>query len=274
MSLTVNTNTASLNAQKSLGRTQDALASTIQRLSTGYRINSAKDDSAGLAIAAGLSLQIRGLTQGTRNGNDGVSMIQTAQGGLNQSLSLLQRMHELATQASSATYSTSDLTNLDNEYQSLKGEIDQVAATVNFNAIFLMDGSQTSVDIQVGSNNTVNDRLTLALVDATSTTLGVAGDVLSTANARLEMDSLSLAITTVTTGLSSLGASQTNLEAAVTGNVDLVTNLEAARSRIEDTDFAEESAKLVKLQILQQSGAAMLSQANNSSQIVTKLLNN
>ncbi len=272
MALTVNTNIASLQAQKSLGKTQEALAGTIQRLSTGYRINSAKDDSAGLAIAAGLTLQIRGLSQGSRNGNDGISMIQTAEGGLNQTLSLLTRMRELATQASSGTYSSSDSTNLNNEYQSLLSNIDQVAATVNFNGINLMDGSQTTVNVQVGSNNTANDRLSLALVDAQSVTLGVSGDVLSTSNAQAEMDALSAAITTVTTGLSSLGASQTNLEAAVAGNHDLVTNLQAARSRIQDTDFAEESANLSKLQILQQSGAAMLSQANATAQVVMKLL--
>ncbi len=272
MTLTVNTNIASLQAQQSIGITQDSLANTIQRLSTGYRINSAKDDAAGLAIAAGLSLQIRGLTQGARNGNDGISMIQTAEGGLNQTLSLLQRMHELATQASSGTYSSSDLTNLNNEYASLQTEIDEVAATVNFNGINVMDGSTTTVSVQVGSNNTTNDRLSLGLIEATSTTLGVTGDVLTSADAQTEMDALSLAITTVTTGLSSLGASQTNLEEAVAGDIDLVTNLQAARSRIQDTDFAEESANLSKLQILQQSGAAMLSQANATAQVVLKLL--
>ncbi len=271
MSITINTNVSSLQAQKSLGRTQDELASTINRLSTGRRINTAKDDAAGMAIAEGMSAQIRGLKQGARNGNDAISMIQTAEGGMNQTLGLLQRMRELATQASSGTYATADLANLDNEYQSLLTEIDRVASTVNFNGTGLMSSAQT-VSVQVGSNNTANDRLGISLIDATSATLGITSDVTTNANAQAAMTLLTTAITTITTGLAGLGASQSKLEAAVAGNVDRATNLDSARSRIVDTDFAEESAKLAQLQILQQSGAAMLSQANSSGQVVLKLL--
>ncbi|MGQ3891076.1 flagellin N-terminal helical domain-containing protein [Legionella sp. CNM-4043-24] len=271
MAITINTNTSSLMAQQSLGRTQDQLAQATNRLSTGRRINQAKDDAAGNAIAAGMTAQIRAVRQGGRNGNDGISLIQTAEGGLNQTLSLLQRMRELASQASTGTYTTSDLANLDTEYQSLMTEIDRVAATLDFNGTFLMNAA-TTISVQVGSNNTANDRIDIALIDSTSATLAVTGDVTSNANAQAALDLLDDAITTVTTGLAGLGASHSKIEAAVNGNLDRVVNLEASRSRIMDADFAEESAKLAQLQILQQSGAAMLSQANSSGQIVLKLL--
>ena len=271
MSITINTNVSSLQTQKTLGRTQDALATTINRLSTGHRLNSAKDDAAGMAIAEGMTSEIRALKQGGRNGNDGVSLIQTAEGGLNQTLGLLQRMRELATQASSGTYASADLTNLNTEYQSLMTEVDRVSNTVDFNGSELLNSSQT-ISVQVGSNNTNNDRLSITLINASSSALGIGGDVNNNSDAQAAMAVLSTAITTITTGLAGLGASQTNLEEAVGGNADRVTNLESARSRIVDTDFADESANLSKLQILQQSGAAMLSQANSSGQVVLKLL--
>lgn len=271
MTITINTNTSSLMAQQSLGRTQDQLSQAINRLSTGHRINTAKDDAAGLAIAEGMTAQIRGVRQGGRNGNDGISLIQTAEGGLNQTLSLLQRMRELASQASTGTYATPDLANLDNEYQLLMAEIDRVAATMDFNGTMLMNAA-TTISVQVGANNTTNDRIDITLVDATSATLAITGDITSNANAQAALDLLDDARTTITTGLAGLGASHSKIEAAVNGNLDRVINLEASRSRIMDTDFAEESAKLAQLQILQQSGAAMLSQANSSSQIALKLL--
>ncbi len=271
MALTINTNTTSLLAQQNLSRTQDHLARTINRLSSGLRINNAKDDAAGLAIAQGMSAQSRGLKQGARNGNDGISLIQTAEGGLNQTLNVLQRMRELASQASSGTYAISDLANIDTEFQSLIAEVDRVASTVDFNGTKLMNAA-SSIAVQVGSNNTSNDRLNISLIDARSATLGIAGDTTSNANAQSALDALDAGIKLVTTALASLGASHSKIEAAVSGNSDRVTNLESARSRIMDTDFAEESANLSKLQILQQSGAAMLAQANSSGQVVLKLL--
>jgi len=271
MAITINTNVSSLMAQQTLGRTQDALSQSINRLSTGRRINMAKDDAAGNAIAAGMTAQVRGIRQGGRNGNDGISLIQTAEGGLNQTLSLLQRMRELASQAATETYATPDLANIDTEYQQLLTEIDRVAATIDFNGTMLMNAANT-ISVQVGANNTADDRIDIELIDVTSATLAVTGDVTSNANAQAALDLLDDALTLVTTGLAGLGASHSKIEAAVLGNQDRVTNLEAARSRIMDADFAEESAKLAQLQILQQSGAAMLSQANSSGQIVLKLL--
>jgi flagellin len=271
MSITINTNVSSLMAQQSLSKTQDSLNQAINRLSTGRRINTAKDDAAGLAIAEGMTSQVRGIRQGIHNGNDGISLIQTAEGGLNQTLSLLQRMRELSTQASTGTYTTTDLANLDTEFQSLLTEIDRVAQTVDFNGTILLN-TATSIAIQIGPNNTANDRISITLIDATSATLGVTGDLTSQANAQTALGLLDTAINTVTTGLANLGASHSKIEAAVNGNEDRVTNLEAARSRITDADFAEESAKLAQLQILQQSGAAMLTQANSTGQVVLKLL--
>lgn len=271
MSLTINTNVSSLIAQQSLNKTQDSLAQSINRLSTGQRINTAKDDAAGMAIAEGMNSQIRGTKQGARNGNDGISLIQTAEGSYNSTLNLLQRMRELATQASSGTYSTTNLANLDTEYQSLMTEIDRVANTANFNGTLLLATAST-IDVQVGANNTANDRITISLVAATTSALTLTGDLLSNSSAQGAITLLDTAITSVTTALAGLGAVHSKIESAVNGDMDQVTNLQASRSRIIDTDFAEESANLAKFQILQQSGAAMLSQANSAAQIVLKLL--
>lgn len=271
MSLTINTNVSSLTAQQSLNKTQESLAQSINRLSTGQRINTAKDDAAGLAIAEGMNSQIRGTKQGARNGNDGISLIQTAEGSYNSTLNLLQRMRELATQASSGTYSTTNLANLNTEYQSLMTEIDRVANTANFNGTLLLAAAST-IDVQVGANNTANDRISISLVAATTAALSLTSDLLTNTGAQAAITLLDTAVTSVTTALAGLGAVHSKIEAAVNGDLDQVTNLQASRSRIIDTDFAEESANLAKFQILQQSGAAMLSQANSAAQIVLKLL--
>jgi flagellin len=271
MSLTINTNITSLLAQQSLSKSSDSLAQTINRLSTGKRINTAKDDAAGLAISEGMASQIRGTRQGARNGNDGISLIQAAESGLNSTLNLMQRMRELAVQASSGTYATADLANMNTEYQSLVTEIDRVANTVDFNGTPLLSAAST-IAVQVGPNNSTNDQISISLIAATTTALSLTSDLTNNTDAKAALALLDTAITTVTTGLAGLGASHSKIEAAVSANVDQVTFLEAAKSRIVDTDFAEESANLAKYQILQQSGAAMLAQANSTGQIVMKLL--
>lgn len=271
MGLTVNTNMSSMIAQKSLNQAQNQLSTTLNRLATGLRVNSAKDDAAGLAISEGMNSRIRGLNQAARNGNDGISLIQTAESGMNQVLSLGQRMRELAVQASTGTYQPSDLTNLDTEFQSLKDEVDRIVSVTDFNGQSVLGGG--TVSIQVGSQNTANDRLTVTLTDSDTTALAInASDITSNANAQSAITSLDTAITTITTGLAQLGANQSNLEAAVSANEDRVMTLNGARSRIVDTDFAAESANLAKFQILTQTGAAMLSQANSSGQIVLGLI--
>ncbi|KGP63714.1 hypothetical protein EP47_04950 [Legionella norrlandica] len=271
MAITVNTNMSSMIAQKSLNQVQNKLSTTLNRLATGLRVNSAKDDAAGLAIAEGMTARIRGLNQAARNGNDGISLIQTAESGMNQVLSLLQRMRELGVQASTGTYQTSDLANLDTEFQSLKNEIDRVANVTDFNGQAVLNGG--TVSIQIGSQNTANDRLTITLTDSDSTALAInADDITSNANAQTAITNLDTAITSITTGLAQLGANQSNLESAVSADEDRVMKIESARSRIMDTDFAAESSNLAKYQILQQTGAAMLSQANSSGQIVLGLI--
>ncbi|QDP73456.1 flagellin FliC [Legionella israelensis] len=271
MALTLNTNVSALIAQKNMNSTQDKLAQTLNRLSSGLRVNNAKDDAAGLAIAEGMSARIRALRQGERNGNDGISLIQTAESGMNQILDLMQRMRELASQASSGTYGASDVANLNTEFSALLSEINRITNTSDFNSIQLLDGTTPTVDIQIGSQNTADDTVTITLTATDATTLAI--DTLDlTADAGAALDALDTAIGTVTTGLAQLGADHSNLEAAVRSNVDRYTRLESARSQIMDTDYAAESSNLAQYQVMQQAGAAMLSQANASGQIVLSLL--
>lgn len=271
MSLTVNTNIGALIAQQYLAGNQSKLSQALTRLSSGLRVNSAKDDPAGLAIAQSMTSTISALKQGSRNGNDGVSLIQTANGAMNQVVNILQRMREIATQAANGPYSSSDLTNLDTEYQSLLGELTRTQATTEFNGINLL--SAGTLSIQIGENNTSNDAITITLTATDTTTLGVAGgDVLSQAHAKTAMGALGTAIGDITTGLASLGAAQSNLEKAISTNDVRRTNLEAARSRIMEADFAEESSNLASAQILNQANVAMLSQANSMPQLVLQLL--
>lgn len=271
MAITVNTNMSALLAQQSLNQVQDNLSTTLNRLTTGLRVNHAKDDAAGLAIAENMSARIRGLAQGARNANDGISLVQTAESGLNQVLTALQRMRELAVQGSTGTYQASDLANLDNEFQNLKNEIDRTVNVTDFNGLFVLQGG--TISVQVGSQNSANDRLSISLTKSDTTTLGFNGDDVTTnATAQTALTDIDTALTTVTTGLAQLGAGQANLEAAVAADNDLGTQLQGAYSRIMDTDFASESSNLAKFQILQQSGAAMLSQANTSGQIVLRLI--
>lgn len=271
MGITVNTNVGSLVAQGYLSSNQTKLSKTLQRLSSGLRVNDAKDDPAGLAIAENMQESIRALKQGSRNGNDGVSLLQTAQGAMSQTLNLLQRMREIASQAASGTYSSTDLGNLDTEFQNLLTEVDRVQSVSTFNGIALLDGG--SLDIQIGEANTTNDRISLTLTTTDSTTLAInTADVTNSTNAQSALDSLDGAIQDITTGLADLGAAQSNLEAAINANDIRATNLDTARSRIMDADYAEESANLAKYMIMNQSNVAMLSQANAAPQLVLKLL--
>lgn len=271
MSLVVNTNIGALVAQASLANNQSKLGQALNRLSSGLRVNDAKDDPAGLAIAATMEKTIRSLTQGSRNGNDGISLVQTASGAMSQVLNILQRMREIASQGSTGTYSSSDLANLNTEYSSLLGEIDRVQATTSFNGINLLTAG--SVSIQVGDGNTSNDRISITLTATSATSLAINGGSVSTqSNAQTALGKLDTAISTVTTGMASLGAAQSNLEKAVTTNDVRGTNLQAAKSRIMDADFASESANLATFSVLSQSAVAMLAQANQMPQLVMQLL--
>lgn len=273
MALVVNTNINALTAQEYLSKNQAGLSSALNHLSSGLRVLGAQDDAAGLAIANTMEESIRGLKQGSRNANDAISLTQTAQSAMQSVLSNLQRMRELATQASTGTYSSGNLTNLNAEYSKLLSEIDRVTNVTTFNGISLLANSTGSLSIQVGATNTSNDRITVSLTKTDSTTLGInSSSVTSASNAQGALDSLDTAIQTVTTGLANLGANESNLQAAISSNNSRVTNLQAAQSRIMDADMAEESGKLAKYNILNQTGIAMLAQANSSPNMVLQLL--
>lgn len=273
MALTVNTNVSSLFTQQYLADNQMKLSSTLQRLSSGNRINNASDDPAGLAIAETMKADINGLNQGSRNGQDGISLVQTAQGSMQVILSDLQTMNQLAVQAANGTNGSGDLANLDAQYQALLGEIARVSAQTNFNGVNILQGG--SISIQIGNGNGANDQISISLVDMSSgsTGLNVTGtDITTGTNALTAIGSLSAAIQTITTGLATIGAGASNLQAAIQSNNSYSTNLSAARSAIMDTDYAAESANMAKYTILTQSDVAMLSQANSMPQLVLKLL--
>lgn len=271
MGITVNTNVGSLLAQSYLSSNQNKLSQTLNRLSSGLRITEAKDDPAGLAIAESMRSTISGLNQGSRNANDGVSLLQTAQGAMTQTMELLQQMRTLASQASSGTYGSGDLANINTTFTALRGEVDRIQATSTFNGIALLDGG--SISIQVGANNTSNDRISVTLAETDTTTLGINASTVDTnSNAQSALDAVNDAIDTLTGNLASLGATQANLEAAVNSNDSFATNLSAARSRITDADYAAESANLAKYMIMSQANVAMLSQANSIPQMALKLL--
>ena len=246
------------------------MQTSLQRLSSGLRINSAKDDAAGLAISERLTAQIRGLGQAMRNANDGISMLQTAEGAMDEIGNMLQRMRELAVQSANDTLSSSDRTSLNTEYTELKNEITRVANATEFNNTSLLN-STSSITLQVGHENNANNQITVTLSDL-STLSGTVGDVSSKANAQSAMGTLDTAIDTVTTARGKLGAVQNRLESTVRNLANVMENQSAARSRVRDADFAAETANLTRTQILQQAGTAMLAQANALPQNALSLL--
>lgn len=274
MSISVNTNVNALLAQQYLTSNQSGLAQAMQRLSSGLRINSAADDPAGLAISTSMTNASNGLRQGARNGNDGISLTQTAESAIDDISNLVTQMSALATQASSATYDSTQLGNLNTEFQDLLNEINRVADVTTFNGVYLLNGSTSSIAIQVGNNATSNDRLTISLSNLTTGSSGLnigTLNVSTTADAQTALSSLN-ALTSITTALANLGASEVNLNAAVNDANAIATSLDTAKSRIQDADFSVESSNLAKFNILNQSNIAMLSQANSTPQIVLQLL--
>ena len=272
MALTINTNVPSLNAQRNLNSSSADLATSLQRLSSGLRINSAKDDAAGLAISERMSTQIRGMNVAMRNANDGVSLAQTAEGSLDSVSDALQRIRELAVQSANATNSASDRAALDAEAQQLVFEIDRIAAQTNFNGVALLDGTFTAQDFQVGAN--AGETITVAAIaDATVATLFTSVDLATdAASATLAITAMDTALDTINTARAGLGALQSRFESVVSNLAINAENASAARGRILDADFAAETASLTKNQILQQAGVAMLAQANSIPQNVLSLL--
>jgi flagellin len=273
----INTNVMSLNAQRNLNRSQEAMAKSLTRLSSGLRINSAKDDSAGLAIATRFTAQINGLNQAVRNANDGISLAQTAEGALDEIQNNLQRIRELAVQASNATYSSGDRASLDDEATEMANELKRVMESVEFNGVSVLDSTDT-LSFQVGAEDAANNQVSLTLTQVKSQA-GVQS-IAATANFSLSSQASAYAtITLVDTALDTIsdvradfGTIQNRFESTVRNLQNVAENLSASRSRIMDADFAAETAALTRAQILQQAGTAMLAQANSMPQSVLSLL--
>lgn len=266
----LNTNIASLNTQRNLQASNTAMQKSLEKLSSGYRINKAADDAAGLAISETMKAQISGLNQANRNAQDGISLIQTAEGGLNETQAILQRMRELAVQASNGTYSSGDLDNIQSEITNLTDEIDQISTT-KFNGVALLDGSVAAVTLQIGA--TAADSMAVTMQDGKSATLLAGGvDVTNMAGAKTAITDIDAAIAAVSTSRADLGANQNRLEHIINNLGTTSENLTAANSRIRDVDMAAEMSNFTKSQVLNQAGVAMLAQANQAPQSILKLL--
>ena len=278
MPTTINTNMASLSAQRALQSTDGSLSTSMKRLSTGLRINSAKDDAAGLAIAERMTSQVRGMTVASRNANDAISLAQTAEGALGKVGESLQRMRELAVQSANSTNDTSDRANLNEEYKALATEVSRVLEGTKFNGKNLLNVS-TDMAFQIGADVASTDRITVGLRDMTGGTgmkLALAttgaGSIESVVSALGTISSLDVAIDEVTSARSNLGSVQNRFESVVANLATSQENISAARGRITDADFAVESANLSRAQVLSQAGNTMLAQANQQPQQVLSLL--
>ena len=273
MTTVVNTNIASLTAQRALARTSGEMSTALQRLSSGLRLNSAKDDAAGLAISERLTAQVRGYNQAIRNAGDGISLAQTAEGGIEAITNSLQRMRELAVQAANYSNTTADRTAIQAEVAQLISEVDRVATQTKFNGQALLNGSfSAGGNFQVGANS--GEVIAVGGIPALgATALGIAAATVATqGDATTALGLFDSALTTVTAERAKLGASINRFEQTINNLRVTVENLTASRSRIQDADFASETASLTRLQILQQSGTAVLSQANAIPQGVLGLL--
>ncbi|MCW5817177.1 MAG: flagellin FliC [Labilithrix sp.] len=262
-----------MNAQNQMAKSQEALKTSFARLASGMRINSAADDAAGLGVAKSMNAQVRSYAVAERNTNDGISMLQTADGGAEQVHGLLTRMRELAVQASNGSMSANDYANIDKEYQQNLQEIDRVTSSVQFNGINLLSGATASKSFQVGIGTATTDRISVDFGGVDSTSLSVnASKVDSFDDAQAAITSLDAAIQTLSGKRAQFGASMNRFSAAVTNLQSMQTNTAAALSRIQDTDIASETANLSKNQVLSQAGAAILSQANQTPQVALSLL--
>jgi len=282
MGLNVNTNIQSLNAQRNLGKSQASLAKSMQRLSSGLRINSAKDDAAGLAITDRMTAQIRGMNQAARNANDGISLAQTAEGALGEVTNILQRMRELSVQSANASNSSADRASLDSEFGQLKEEIDRIADTTQFNGMTLLDGtfkSGSAAVFQVGAN--ANQTISVAIGKSGGANISALGSgavnvsaigISTATRAQSAISVLDTAISDVDTMRGALGAVQNRFESTIANLNNVSENLSAARSRILDADIAQETSNMTKMNILQQAGVSILSQANQTPQLALSLL--
>ncbi|CAI8717611.1 A-type flagellin [Pseudomonas sp. IT-P253] len=286
MALTVNTNVTSLAVQKNLNNAADALSTSMTRLSSGLKINSAKDDAAGLQIATRMSSQIRGQNVAVKNANDGISMAQTAEGALQESTNILQRMRELAVQARNGTNGTADQTATNAEFAQMSDELTRISASTNLNGKNLLDGSAGTMTLQVGSNTGTANHIDLVLsskFDAVSLSVGsgtvvltgttaVSGAGSAATNIDNAITAIDAAIASIGATRANLGASQNRLTSTISNLQNITQNVTAAQGRVQDTDFAAETANLTKQQTLQQASTAVLAQANQLPSAVLKLL--
>ena len=277
--ISVLTNVTSLNAQRNLASTQAALATSVGRLSSGMRINSASDDAAGLGISENLSANIKSLAQAQRNANDGISMSQVAEGSMNDMQGIVSRMRELSVQSSNSTLGGNERGYIQTEFTQLSSEINRISAVTDFNGQKLLDGSASAgLTFQIGIQNTTNDRLSMSITKLTTSTLGstslhIASASLSTAtNAQLAIGAFDKAIQQLSQARAKVGATQNRMTVTVSNLAVTQENLSAANSRIRDVDVAAESSSLTKSQILSQAGLAVLAQANSLPQSALKLL--
>jgi flagellin len=292
MPQTINTNIVSLNAQRNLNASQSSLSTSMQRLSSGLRVNSAKDDAAGLAIAERMNAQVRGMNVAVRNANDGISLAQTAEGALAKIGDSLQRMRELAVQARNATNSASDKDSLNKEYQELASEINRVIGGTTFNGQAILGADASTLTFQIGANTTSNDTITISTTDMTTdpslvaVTGGNIGATTAAGTSRTTtppaasnatgmakvIDDIDGALNQINNTRATYGATQSRFDAVIANLQQAVENQAAARSRIMDADFATETANMSRAQILQQAGTAMVAQANQLPQQVLQLL--
>ncbi|MCA9503151.1 MAG: flagellin [Myxococcota bacterium] len=276
MGLRVNSNVASINAQRNLVSSTGNLQRSLQRLSSGLRITRAADDAAGLAISEGFRADIRSIAQAQRNANDGISFLQIGEGALNEVSGILIRQRELAIQAANGTLGQTERDTINNEFQDLTAEINRIASVTQFNGTNILLGSGTST-FQIGTDATSNDRVSIAAVDARASSIGLGSGsgvatVSTVSNARSALASLDSAISQVASLRATFGTVQNRLESAIRSLAVAQENTSAAESRIRDVDFASETADLTRNQVLQQAGISVLAQANVSTQSALSLL--
>lgn len=275
MSLTVNTNVAALNAYRNLSGTQGSLGSSLEKLSSGFRINRAADDAAGLAISEGMRSQIGGMKQAVRNAQDGISLVQTAEGALQEVHSILQRMRDLSVQGANDTNNTAARSNIATEMSQLSEELGRIADSTEFNGTKLLDGSATALNFQVGAAGNTTSAITVDLTNADVSTIASTVSLLTVdthGNAQDAIEAIDTEISSVSTARAELGAYQNRFDHTIKNLNVAVENLSASESRIRDTDMAQEMMNFTRSQILSQAGTAMLAQANQVPQGVLRLL--
>ena len=275
MAIRINTNVDSVFAQKNLARTQRSMRGSMQKLSSGLRITKAADDAAAMGVSEKMRAHITSLKMAQRNTNDGISMIQTAEGALDETADILNRMRELAVESSSEVLQATERAYLQTEFAALQGEIERIADATEFNGLNLSDGTTTSVDVQVGIFNTGNDRITVSLQDSQTATLGVDTSSVALTNAASSQSAITEideAIDSVNNSRATYGAAQNQLSSALRNLENYTENLTETESRIRDVDFASETAEMTRNQIFSQAGISVLSQANSSPQAALSLL--